>query len=161
MSKQKIQLIILIGILVALVFAPRLIFALILLVGVVWALSKLTGTHFKDWIDPSKWKSVLISWLRKLLNYLDSNSNAHLEPHEIEQYAFRILACPKCVDKKSCISCTCNTMGKMNVRQEECSADRWAPFKDKETWEEYKKQYNVKFTLTIDGVNIDDIDVEL
>ncbi len=123
---------------------------------VIFGLSIVTKTHFRDWLDPKRWKAVLIFLLKKLLMKLGDVPGA-LEAHEIEQYMFRVLACKKCVPAKCVSGCGCYGVERMNGRQDTCSLGRWAPFKTKEEWNKYKAEYKVEFTLTISDENIDNI----
>ncbi len=131
----------------------------ILALGGIYVLSLATGTHFKDWLDPKRWKAVLIYFLKWALMKLGDVPGT-LEKHEIEQYMFRVLACEKCTVYKCVSGCGCMGIERMNGRQDTCSLGRWASFKTEELWEEYKKQYNVKFTLTINDTNIDNIQTD-
>lgn len=135
----------------------KLVWLIILVVGGVYGLSLYTGTQFKDWFSPTRWKAVLIWLLKWALKKLGDKPGL-LTDDEILQYAFRVLACPKCIANKDCINCGCNTLGKMNVREDTCSSGRWAPFKTTEEWNEYVKQHNVEFKLFINGQNIDEIE---
>lgn len=68
--------------------------------------------------------------------------------HIIEQYMYRFLACPKCVEAKECINCHCKIPERMFVRTDKCSLDYWGPFMDEAAWEKYKKVLNIKFKLS-------------
>lgn len=131
----------------------------ILATGSILLLAAATGTHAKDWIDPKRWKSVLIYILKYSLMKL-GDVPGELEAHEIEQYMFRTLACKKCVPAKCVSGCGCVGMARMNVRGDVCSLGRWGEFKSKEEWEDYKKEYNVEFNLTIQNTNIDNIETD-
>lgn len=135
----------------------KLVWLIILVIGTVYVLSLYTGTSFKDWFSPSRWKSVLIFLLKKALHKL-GDKPGFLSDDEILQYAFRVLACPKCLKNGDCLSCGCNAIGKMNVREDSCSAGRWGPFKTLQEWNEYRTKYNVEFKLFINGKNIDEIE---
>lgn len=126
---------------------------------IVLVLSFITGTKMGDWLSPARWKSVLTYLLKYLLEKLGDKPGT-LQPHEIEQYMFRILACSKCIPSKCVSGCGCYGVARMNVRNDYCSLGRWGEFKSKEDWEDYKKQYNVKFSLELNSVNIDNIETD-
>jgi hypothetical protein len=130
-----------------------------LLALLIKGLAFYTGTRFKDWITPSKWKSVFVALLKKLLKNMDGAEATFVEPHEVEQYHFRMLMCEPCVETNKCINCGCDTMAKMNVRREQCSKGRWGKFKSAEEWELYKQQHNIYFELFIKGVKAKDLDI--
>ncbi len=104
--------------------------------------------RFKDFFTPSRWKSF-VTWLLKLIVRKLDNSEIYLEPYEVEQYMFRLLRCPECVNKGKCIHCGCDTIGRMMNRTDECSDGRWGNFLSKEMWEQYKKDFEVRFTLYV------------
>lgn len=124
----------------------------------IWGLAYLTNTRFQDWINPEKWKSVLVFLLKKLLKYLDG-SEVYLEPWEVEQYHFRLLMCETCVENKKCTNCGCDTLAKMNNRKETCSKGRWPKFKTKEDWESFKTTQGIIFALTLKGIKPKDLDI--
>lgn len=139
------------------------------------ALSKI---KIKDIFSPERWRSVSIYLARKyskvLFDYVEKHEpskKSDLKPgtpiildedgirrintaldfeqvHIIEQYMYRFLACNKCLEEGKCINCSCAIPAKMFVRSDYCSLRYWEAFKDKETWEKYKKALGIKFNLT-------------
>jgi hypothetical protein len=101
--------------------------------------------RLKDFFSLERYKSVLIWLLRTLLNKLDGG-NA-LEVFHVEQYMYRLLRCNSCVLNGSCLDCGCKIPAKMFVRTDYCSDGKWLPFMDEKTWNEYKIENNIKFTL--------------
>lgn len=106
--------------------------------------------RLKDFFSLERYRAVLISLLGKILNYLDGDSK--LEIHIIEQYMFRLLQCPQCVSKGSCVHCGCSIPDKMWVKTDYCSDYKWGPFMTKEAWETHKQKYNLKFEIKYDTV---------
>lgn len=114
----------------------------------------------KDLISPRRWKSVTIFLLRWTLHKLDwveeiktdevgKKEFLLLEPHIIEQYMFRLLACSKCVKEGECVECGCHTLGRMSVQSDYCTGRRWGPFRNKEQWEEQKESFQIEFKLFV------------
>lgn len=130
----------------------------ILLALVIFLLSRATGTRFMDWLSPSRWKSVLTYTLKWLLLKLGDKPGL-LHPHEIEQYMFRIKSCEQCLPTNKCVSCGCNTLARMNITGDSCSAGRWGPFQDKETWDETKFTLGIELKVFLDGKEVQDIDI--
>lgn len=118
----------------------------------------LTNTRFQDWINPKKWRSVAVALLKKLLKKLD-NSEVYLEPHEVEQYHFRMLMCEPCVNNGKCLNCGCSTLEKMNIQKETCSKGRWGKFKNAEAWKQFKQDLKIEFKVFINNQESKDIDV--
>jgi hypothetical protein len=137
-------------------FIKWLLFIGIFLAGAIYFASVYTGTHFKDWFSPIRWKSVLIFLLKWTLKKL-GDTPTYLEEHEIKQYMLRILACQPCVKNGNCLKCGCSTIPKMNTQSDECSIGRWGPFVSKEEWDEYEKVAGIEFKLTFNGKQIDEI----
>lgn len=121
-------------------------------------ISDITETRIQDIINPKKWKSVLVSLLKKFLIWLDGSA-AYLEPHEVEQYMFRLMMCQPCVEKGKCTNCGCSTVAKMNVRKEQCSLGRWPKFKNLKAWNAFKEQNKVEFKLNIQDTDAKDFEV--
>lgn len=125
---------------------------------VIFILSLVTKTKFKDWLSPTRWKSVLVFVLKWLLAKLGDTSPALLQPYEIEQYMFRIKSCEKCLPTNKCENCGCNTIARMNVTLDQCSAGRWGPFVDEASWEQAKKDLGIEFKVLMDNQEIQNID---
>lgn len=103
--------------------------------------------RIKDIISPKRWLSVFVWLLKKLVRKLD-NSEVQLEAWEIEQYMFRILRCPDCVENKTCVHCGCDTMGRMMNRFDSCSQNKWGKFFESEKeWKDYKDSKDIYFSL--------------
>lgn len=135
---------------------------LLIILGVVLLLPVLTKTKHRDWIDPRRWKSVLIFCLKWLLHKL-GDVPGKLSVQEIEQYMIRTISCKGCLKTASgkCLSgCGCNTLARMNVRVDSCSLGRWGPFLSDKKWDEYKEKYNIRFEAYLGNTNIDNIETE-
>lgn len=122
----------------------------------VFVISTLTKTQFKDYFDPRRWKSVAIFLLKWALHKL-GDKPGKWEPFEVEQNMIRILSCPKCLVNTKCLGCGCDALARMNVREDYCDLGRWGDFKTKEDWEDYKAEYKIKFKVYFNDVDIDDI----
>lgn len=130
----------------------------ILILVLVYILSRVTKTRFEDWLNPKRWKSVLTYLVKYLLYDILKDPLPILQPHEIEQYFFRIKSCEDCLPKNKCKSCGCNTIARMNVTRDSCSAGRWGPFMNKESWEKLKKDNNLILSVKVGDQDIKDID---
>lgn len=103
-----------------------------------------------DLFTPSRWKSFIV-WLLKIsLKKLDG-TDVYLEFWEVEQYMYRMLSCPKCVEKGKCIHCDCHTNGRMMNRTDHCSDGRWGLWFSKEEWQAFKVQTKLEFKLITNG----------
>lgn len=99
-----------------------------------------------DFISPRRWRSFIIYLTRKWLNFIDG-SEWTPEVWEVEQYMYRYLRCPACMDLGECTHCGCAIPERMHVRTDYCSAGRWGKFKTKGEWEKFKKDKKIKFVL--------------
>jgi hypothetical protein len=125
---------------------------------VIFVLSLVTKTKFQDWLSPSRWRSVFIYVLKWLLFKFFKEPYPLLESYEIEQFQFRIKSCEKCLPTNKCENCGCNTIARMNVTTDICSAGRWPSFMDKESWEKFKLDNKIEINVTVDGIDIRTID---
>lgn len=102
--------------------------------------------RIKDFFRPSRWMSFTIWLLKKILRYLDK-SEIYLDRWEMEQYMFRMLTCPECVEEGKCLHCGCDTMGRMMNRTDTCSRDKWGLFMSEKVWDAYRKSNQIKFIM--------------
>lgn len=138
---------------------------------------KIGKYNLVDFLSKERYRSIYISYLRKLFNKIANELN-ELEKvevisynigdvivvseelrnklqriddferiHIIEQYMYRFLACPKCIENKACIHCNCPIPERMFVRTDHCSLGYWKEFMNKKEWEEYKEKIGIKFKL--------------
>lgn len=98
---------------------------------------RLSKIRLKDIINPLKWWSFLIGWLRDLF------FGRFFRVHLLEQYTMRITECRDCVEAGSCPHCGCSMPQKAWDKNASCSQGKWGPIKSAKDWEYYKKAYNV------------------
>lgn len=90
-----------------------------------------------DVINPVKWVSFLIGTIK----------GKALKVHIIEQYMWRFLNCPQCIEQGVCRDCGCTMPDKALVHHETCSEGEWGPILSEKEWKEYKKEYDIQFIL--------------
>jgi len=107
-------------------------------------------TRLKDWINPVKWISFLVSLVTRFV----------YAPHIVEQYHMRYVRCQECIGLKSCKFCGCNMPAKASVPFEKDSTDpedaydepRWGPIIfSKKKWEKVKNDYKIHFFFDSDN----------
>ena len=133
--------------------------------------------RIKDIVSPARWRSVFIWMMRwfvvkvtSLLNKMDKVDYSGLaigevivvdekvkaildraddfeRVHIIEQYAYRLFSCKKCVEAKECIHCHCAIPERMFVRSDKCSMGYWEAFKTEKEWKEYKDKLGINFKI--------------
>ena len=105
-------------------------------------------SKLKYYFMPSRWRSVAIYLLRELLKKVDQ-SDWTPEVYEIEQYMYRYLTCPDCLDAGKCLhsDCACKQPARMHVRTDVCPTLKHGPFLPKDRWEKTKKKKGIKFVL--------------
>lgn len=139
---------------------------------------KIKGIDIKYFFSPSRWRSVYVYVLRYLFNKisnklskLDLQKQSDLKEGDsilltkelinklnrvddfervwiIEQYMYRFLSCPKCLENKKCTECGCSIPERMFVRTDHCTKFYWQEFKTSEKeWNDYKTKMKFKFKL--------------
>ncbi len=121
---------------------------------------RIKGIKLIDIINPIKWFAYLNGMALK------QRETEMSQLHIIEQLMYRSMRCKDClvidnhpdypgkavcIGKQGCEGCTCDTWGKMLLREETCTCNAWGPFRSKEDWEEYKIKYQIKFLLEFKG----------
>ena len=97
------------------------------------------AAHFKLSID-----ILLTKELINKLNRVDDFERVWI----IEQYMYRFLSCPKCLENKKCTECGCSIPERMFVRTDHCTKFYWQEFKTSEKeWNDYKTKMKFKFKL--------------
>ena len=94
----------------------------------------------EDVFDPGKYSVgstlTVTQDLKTKLDRIDDFEQIYI----IEQYMYRFLSCPQCVEEGECIHCHCKIPARMFVRSDKCSMDYWGPFKNEEQWNLFKKK---------------------
>jgi len=106
----------------------------------------------KYFFSPYRWKLYIIYRMKKYITKREGKYIPHLEEYELVQYAYRVAKCYECVENKTCINCSCDTIGAMNTRSALCSTKpfpKWGVFQTKEEWEEFKKSFKIEFKVEI------------
>lgn len=100
-------------------------------------------TKIKDWINPVKWVSFLLSLVTRFV----------YAPHIVEQYHMRYTRCSDCVALGSCKHCGCSMPARASVFFEKDSVDpkeqgaepKWGPIiLSKKKWQKVKDVYDIR-----------------
>lgn len=106
----------------------------------------------KDIFSPKRWKAVYV-WLIKLhLKWLGENDK-YLTTNELLQYSFRVAKCGDCLQNGSCLSCGCNSEGRINGISDTCSALKWGAFLSDDEMKEYLNNNFLEFNVEIKPKN--------
>lgn len=102
----------------------------------------------KYYFMPDRWRAYSIYLLQKLLRRL-GEADYVPEVHEVEQYMYRYLTCPECMAESKCVKsdCGCKMPERAHVRTDFCPTYKWGPFKDKESWKEFKYNNEIQFLI--------------
>lgn len=104
----------------------------------------------KYFFSPKRWKSFLVYILKWTLRRLGEKDYSP-ERHEVEQFMYRYLRCKDCLDQGYCKEpCQCKMPERMHVMTDHCPAYKWGSMKDKEEWNEFKKELGVQFFMVLD-----------
>ena len=99
--------------------------------------------RIKDLINPLKWISFIKGKFKKYF-FKD------MQPHVLEQYLFRRGQCTACIIEGKCVGYApcdgfkCDTWAKMLVANEKCHCGRWGQIRNKEEWEQLKRNLDLK-----------------
>lgn len=98
---------------------------IIILIAVI--LKYYYSLQWKDFIDPKRYRAVLVWILKRSLRLLGENT-VYLTKNELLQYTFRTAQCTNCLIEGRCENCGCDAEGRLNGITDECSLKKWGPF---------------------------------
>jgi hypothetical protein len=104
------------------------------------------GYSWKDIFSPTRWKAVYIWLLKKQLKFFGENEK-YLTKNELLQYSYRVANCTDCLIEGKCVNCKCDSEGRINGTQDECSAGKWGKFLTDNEMDSFLKHNRIIFIV--------------